>query len=411
MADSDISVFIIEELPQPGFAGSKLELRGGGLPKTGATWGGKQLVITKWYVGNPVATQQSLGSRENPSTFEGMWRRNLLEQSPAIWTDEFGNRNEVVHPHILMQLVDDIRTRGYPLRVMWTAKPSDSADVQVIREGRLTDCEFPIDRAEDIGWKMTFDWKSRGLPETLATNFRDPLASNENAALQLKINDCLVKIAALKNKLGPDQYGSTTSFGLDQLAKLASYPTDIMEGLTTQFNSILVKLSDVEQLAQQIALTPAQVADMTLSICNSTLALCNQSVLDTMNIPAEYAQVDKGTAADAARNANYLAGVTDSVTQVEIKTLEIIRALLRQKASQSPVDASGAVVGDAGDTALSNTLYKVKAGDTAISISIQFYGSPDYAGAVLKANRLSPYTVDLDVGSIIVVPTNPKAIS
>jgi hypothetical protein len=411
VADVDVSVIIIEELPVPGFSGTRLELRGGGLPKQGATWNGKHQVVTRYYVGNPVATQQSLGPREAPSTWEGAWHRNMLESSPAVWIDTDGVRQEVVHPHLLMTILDDIRFRGYGLRVTWSTKATaEGADIQIIREGRLTDVSFPVTRAEDIDWKATFDWKSRGQNAALVTNLRNPETADLVASLQLQVNAVIVATQALKNKLDPNELGSVSSFSLDQLFKLATYPQSLVDSLTNQLNVVLVNLQSLSDLVTQGAVTPAETADKMLTIARSALAVCNQTVYNFETIPLEYNTVAGSDLADVARNAKYLAGITDSINTTNDSIFAIIEAAKQAKASQSPIDSSGAVVSDASSSAAQNQLYKVKFGDTALSISAAFYGSSDYAGSILKANRLSPYTVDLAVGSILVIPANPQNI-
>src|ERR1700690_2537947 len=210
----DISVIIVEELATAGFAGTKLELRGGGLPKQGATWEGKHRVQTHFYVGNPVATQQSLGPTEGPSTWEGTWHRNMLESSPAKWTDEDGNITFITQPHILMQIMDDIRYRGYALRVTWstTAISIDGTtpeDVTIIREGRLTETSFPVTRTADIDWKATFDWKSRGQTQPF-TSIGSPDFSSGIISAQLALTNTLVAAAALKNSINPFAIGSVS---------------------------------------------------------------------------------------------------------------------------------------------------------------------------------------------------------
>lgn len=411
---ADSSVIVIEELPSPGFAGTRLELRGGGLPKIGAAWGGKHTVITRYYSGNPVATQQAIGPQEVPSSWEGVWRRNILEVSPATWTDENGISTSVVQPITLMQLLDDIRFRGYPLRVTWATalkeiQTTGDSDVQIIREGRLTDINFPVDRAEDIAWKATFTWYSRGQPAQQRTSLRNASSTDSLAGLTISVQEALVRAQALKNKINPlSQYGAASNFSLSDLDKLATYPQSLMDDLNNQFNVVLSRISDVSDAVNDALVTPAEVASKALSMANSALAVCNQFMLNMGELPSEYVSTS-GDAADVARNAKYLADTADSMWTVIEQVLDIVQQAAKAKASQSALDGQGARVGD-GSGSQDAVIYKVKRGDTPISISLFFYQSPDYGGAILQANRLPPYTINLDVGSILVIPTNPLTV-
>lgn len=407
----DSSTLIIEELPSAGFAGTRLELRGGGLPKQGATWGGKQVVVTRWYAGNPVATQQSIGSQELPSSWEGTWHRNMLESSPASWTDENGGTVSIVHPAVLMETMDGIRLRGHPLRVTWTSPSrAEGTDVQIIREGRMSQLEFPVTRIDDIDWKVTFDWYSRGNPDAQRVSLRATGLESGLVAMTIAIQELSIAVQALKNKLNPlSQYGGVGSFDLSNLSKLANYPSSLMDDITNNANVYLSKLQELTDIANTFVTSPVDAVNKALSIANSFMAYLNQTAYAISIIPVEYATIDFPNSSDVARNANFFAHTLDSLFQASDKTAKLVDAAVRAKAAQSAIDSTGAMVGRT-DTANGMVIYKVKRGDTPITISVFFYQSPDYASSILKANRLPPYTIDLDPGTILVIPTNPQAV-
>ena len=113
------SEIAIEELTatEVGLLPRKLVLRGPSLPFMGAEWATEQNVKTTFYTGNREGTQQVLGPREVPSTWQGEWRRTMLGHDPAAYFDEFGANNAIVSPHILREIVDSILIGGAKLRV------------------------------------------------------------------------------------------------------------------------------------------------------------------------------------------------------------------------------------------------------------------------------------------------------
>lgn len=130
-----------------------LRLQGQSLPYRPVSWSGKQRVITKWYGGNPEATQQVLGPIEEPTTdVKGAWRLRKLANDPAVLVEN-EQRFSLNTPELVRDAMESIGRSGQEVRVSWGG---------IIRFGRIATWKFTHHRLEDIDWEVTFDWKSRG---------------------------------------------------------------------------------------------------------------------------------------------------------------------------------------------------------------------------------------------------------
>jgi len=157
----DPSTFRIEELTG---GGHTLTLQGRALPYRPLTFESSMRAEFTWYPGNPVATVQMLGSKEETTSVNGMWKDkfigsltdNAILPAPVIPTAiakfdgvQLAGASDVV------RVVDKLRRRGQLLQVTWD---------ELIRHGILTKFKHTWLRHEDIEWDMEFTWISQGDP-------------------------------------------------------------------------------------------------------------------------------------------------------------------------------------------------------------------------------------------------------
>src|ERR1700722_1773414 len=99
----------------------RVSLIGSALPDWGASWKTSQKVVTDWYPGNgTTATQQVLGPREMPSTWEGQWRRNMMVRAPSSFGSAAQTDQPCATPATLRDFLDLVFFQGARLQVTWT---------------------------------------------------------------------------------------------------------------------------------------------------------------------------------------------------------------------------------------------------------------------------------------------------
>lgn len=146
------STFTIKELTVPKRV---VNLTGRALPYRPYKLSGTMRVETTWYPGNPEATVQILGSAEDPTTLNGMWKDVFLKNIPGQASAPFAtiNGNPIADVLDLVTQIDEIRRMGQLLEVTWD---------ETTRVGHLTSFEQTWLRREDMEWSMTFTWISQG---------------------------------------------------------------------------------------------------------------------------------------------------------------------------------------------------------------------------------------------------------
>lgn len=158
MSRSDPTDFVIEILEGP-FAGQLITLTGREMPYRSAGGGsiefsGELNVKTTWYPGNPIASQQRLGRKLNPTTINGQWKEHFIG---------------VDRPITLVERFESLRDSGVQLLVSWST---------VIRTGVLQKFVWkpgvPTGGLSDIGWEATFAWNGDGVPRPPPSAFTSP---------------------------------------------------------------------------------------------------------------------------------------------------------------------------------------------------------------------------------------------
>lgn len=148
MARSDQTQFSIQVLEGPN-SGAVLDLEGRGLPyRAGAggsiSFGRTQRTKLTWYPGNPVASQQIVGSTLMPTTINGVWKERYLGENQPI---------------SLCEAFEEFCDQGVQLRVSWET---------IVRQGIVKSFVWypgdPTGGLSDIRWECTFEWVSAGEP-------------------------------------------------------------------------------------------------------------------------------------------------------------------------------------------------------------------------------------------------------
>lgn len=431
------SLLTIEELGPagPDFKPRRIVLTGPSLPHMGAEWASELNVVTTWYPGNAVeATQQVLGPRELPSTWEGSWRRTLMGKYPPLFVDESGGEHRVVDPIVLRDAVESMMRSGVRLRVTWAVNGDESIgqqtagvitsfnpdgtkredrviqpkkraiNVQIMREGRIKTFRTPIDRHTDIRWSIEFHWMSRGGRQDKAAAVRDD--QNADAAAQALEVSVIATAAAVDVKIrsaNPLVRKSATRFTLGQLEALANAPRTLVNNLTRQLQSNVNTFKRIGDVAKTLRSQPFAVANSVVDFARNTTSIANNFLNDMGRRPAE--QISLKTKVSALlRGTNTFNRIANSVILNARRGQELdntIRAVLVSGANRGALTVRASSATRAGDII---GIHISKFGDTPQRVSTKFYGNADQGAAILRANRLPWFTPTFRPGQILIIP-------
>lgn len=398
---SDVSAVIIEELDGEH---RKVTLSGPALPFQGASWKSHQNVVTRWYPGNGAqATQQVLGPSELPSSWEGMWRRTMMARYPSTVEDS-GGVVQVTRPKTLRDVLDSIFFGGSRLRVSWITTGDEevkngkqSFRDAIVREGRCTDWEFPHDRVHDIGWKFTFEWYGRGavVQSVIATREADkpdiPAQVGQSLAdVVAKINEN--RLMAANSRIPR----SANSFSLGQLEALANYPKKLLGEFTRNLNKISSSFKQLTGIINTVRNLPFSLANGVVASLRNAKSVIHQFTDTFSRTPVELQTLSRQLR-DLTRTTEYHGRVYEAA-QLSARQLQQLESSVHR-----PTKAGG---NGAGSIKSSTTIavHIVKQGETLQTISRKYYGSPDHAVEIAKANKLPWHITNVDRGTPLVIP-------
>lgn len=401
------SEITIEEVT--GDLNRKVTLRGPTLPHKGASWGSNLRVSTTWYGGNAIeATQQILGPTEAPTTFEGFWRRTMMGKHPATYY-EAGNETKITTPFVLMGLMENICREGSRIRVTWVSSGQIDKYFSLVREGRAKTIIFTPETESDIGWKIEWEWMSRGATQQRVVSIRGTDPSDEAAQLLLDMNqladdfytDIVINTDGQKKKKGQ----GVPNLTLDQLSKLADYPNDLIKGVTRDLQRVTKQFENAVDVANKFANVPNQIQNTVTQAMENTKAIVKQHKKVSSAIPAENMSKSTGIA-DVLRNVVFSGKYVERLTGIGEKSQSVMASFLAQY-SRSGIGGGQISSQQASGTTTQNVekLYVTMAGDTPASVSIKFFETPEKALDILKSNNLPWTLTQFDPGKMLIIPT------
>lgn len=386
-------------LAELGGARRVLELVGAGLPFQGANWGRAQRVITTWFPGNGAdASQQVLGPIELPSEWNGEWSTTMLVVEPCKL--DGGN---ITRASTLRDVMEELCAAGQLLRVTWVQETAGLAR-RVVREGRLVEVDFTHARADDIGWKASFEWTGRGQRVQRVVAFRTDSTSAQVEAQAKALDDLVAKIdnASIASKDGVP--GAADSFSLGDLEAMADYPNQLMKQVSQFGKQLANRARHIGDLIRKVRGLPSELAGQLVDVATNAIAVANQFV-DAMGQPAPEALALDGKVSRMLQAASYYGDAQTAaglVVDAAVKLRE--SAIARRRAAENP-GQRGTASGE-GDVI---AVHVVREGDVLQSISQTYYGTTALAPAIARANGLAGYAVQVDVGTILVIPTIKNA--
>lgn len=416
----------------------QLILFGSALPFMGAEWAFENQVITTWYPGNPAeATQQNLGPREMPSTWQGDWRRTLLSRTPAQFIDEQGTLRQLIEPFALKDALEAIGRSGIRLRVTWSVTATTVVgrvigpggviredQPKIVREGLLKSARFPHTRHTDIQWTVEFHWASRGgkADRVVSTRQDDDLLQASNS-LNASLSATLGAINRIKS-LG-------SKFSLGKLEQLLSAPFRAINEYARKLEQGVSRIRELGMIGSRIsrafsgaldtsAITRAfnsagrllgssrqQPRNITHAISSEARALLAASISHQNaagRLPAEVGTTRQSAAA-VLRSAVYFASVADRAildARASQALVERLRQPTFQRGNAGAISARERQTSRGGDLI---AVHVVKEGDTPQRLSVRYYKNADHAADILRANKLPLHQATLTPGSLLIIPT------
>ena len=418
------SSITIEELTPAGDGWSlrKVVLVGAALPFFGAEWGFENNLKTTWYPGNPEGSQQNLGPREMPSSWEGEWNRTRMVSAPSAYIDEQGQQWQVVSPMVLRDALEAMGRDGQRLRVTWAVRGTFAGprktgsngleydgdehvlDVKLVREGRMKTLRTPIDRATDMRWTMAFEWVSRGPAGARIANARpdDADATTAADALTASLNLLQEQIDARLKTVDPTALKSASVFTLGQLESLAGTPSKLVTGLSRSVQQQVSRLKQVGDIAVKLRAQPFAIAGSVLDLAANTVAIANSFTHTMSRQPAEQRAL-KPKVATLLRSYNYFnhteLAAADCAQKAEALDAQFRRSVVNGF-GQGQLTGRDARQLRAGDIL---AVHICKAGDTPDTVSQKYYGDNHHAVDVLRGNRLPWHTPTFRQGQILVI--------
>lgn len=408
-------------------------LVGAALPLQGnASWGGKQRVITTWYPGNGAqATQQILGPTESQTQWSGEWNTNRIINTPVGFGSGLSAERTIFVADDIRAVLEDMLRGGSLLEVLWQYDPQRidvktvsktnlngtqtgaAQPVRILRRGRATEWNFQYDTGDDIKWSITWDWESRGANQQQVVEFRDGSSSTKNALTAAQ----LITEAAVTYPEGNRIFTRTASvplgaskFTLGQVQALADQVRRQVRLFSQQMNKISAAIGHVTEIINTVKNLPFEIANQAIDLSTNMIAESNRFYDAVSQKPTELYDTEQRYST-FIRAMNFAKGATDISQEVSAQGAEsqgVFRAQVQaQRASGEQGNAQPLGVRPGRQVGGTNTqaqVHVVRRGDTLISISVHYYGTPDGVADIAFANGLSIRTPTLPIGRVLIIP-------
>lgn len=351
------SSIIIEEqnLANP----RRITLRGRAMPYRGVPWGGSQETKRTYYAGNPVATLQVLGPRENDTEMEGMWKDRFLRGAVVVTSlsglgSGGGEVGQFDLAEDVVQLFHSIRRAGTLLRVQWLSET---------RFGVIKEFEADYDRAQDVRWTMSFEWIAWDDDQSLRSA-EEPIPSS---AL-LDGFDILMNAIAL----APDVARATQAVLVGTVRMIGDSVASLFALLETIDSTLDTPGAVMGAIQNELQSLDRQLTELV------------QRVLDV-----KWPRTESATAISGPTTSPWSSRQTRSSVAKQELEFERWRKTVG-RAGSNLRRASGDAVNARLERINPRTtrVVTVSQGTTLYDLSRRFYGTPDFASYLAQVNRL-----------------------
>ena len=230
----------------------KIVLRGAALPFRGMEFPTKQRVSTKYYPGNPVATQQVAGPTKPDSTWMGHWM--------DVSEGEGGARTLVLAFEYLAE-------RAIPVEVRWGGRQlPNGEDPAIVRRGIIDTFTPKYNRERDVEWTCVWAWSGDAI-QTKAPTFAGSSFTPST--------DFSVLIDQLQD--AQDETESWIDVAWDLIGTGANAMATVSDALDDVQNSIVDAIAVLEGATEalaEVAELPSEIADRVRGVCTRVVMAC-----------------------------------------------------------------------------------------------------------------------------------------
>jgi len=229
-----------------------IDLWASALPLKGMEFPGEQRISTRYYVGNPVATQQLGGPTKPPSTWMGHWMDVDLGEGGA---------------RALVLQFENLRDLGIPVEVRWGGRNlAAGEDPAVVRRGLIKKFTPKYNRLQDVEWTCEWEWRGETQQTKPPTFASDSFAtSNDFSALQ----DQLVTTQA-DTESWMDVAWGILGTGANAMLTVSDALDDVQSSIASGINLI----DGASDMLSQMASLPSNIADRVRGICARIIIAC-----------------------------------------------------------------------------------------------------------------------------------------
>ncbi len=343
--EGDLSVAILQDGQAPGV----LQLLGRAMPYRSLITGTVQRMKTRWYPGNPEATQQVIGPTLKPLSVNGKFEDRYLGDGQAA---------------ALRDMLDDICARGLSVEVtgleaLTANSASPIAGEPFRRVGLIKETEFNHLSGVDILWKLDFEWRSKG--QTTASPIAASSRISPREGFTASLGDLDLAVASWEAfRDGP----VVAAFGLPQTILVAA--ADALERIDVARDGI----SRAAGAIAAVSSIPLQEARSVISACSGAISSLGQLTAQLLALPALALEVRD----DALDLLSLRVGILENLQQLF-------------SSSATCADARDGVA----EIAIPDVIAEVTApaGTDLRDVAFKMYGDPDLWWEIAQANGIS----------------------
>lgn len=334
-------------------------LRGRAKPYRPLAFASSMRTKNTWYQGNPVSTQQVLGPELDPTTVEGKWKDRFIAGAEADGGEGAilvnNDPDAVQSADAAVALFESIRSGGNAVRVVWGSR---------VREGILVFFKADYDRQQDIAWTMEFEWHSEGQQEVRAVEIptnRDDLLNGMNS-----LDDIL-------------------GFSPEDVAQ--AFNAQLLDTIQTT-RAAVGDMFGVLRAANTVVSTPASVAGGVSAAAESI----------RLELTEEIGRLTENPVFSTPDSA-----VMFAVSPSSVMLVEAYRRTTARRAASVRCDALNL---DRQERAVPVIQVVPVPQDTSLyTLSVRYYGTPDFANFLADANDLTSKVVP--AGFQLRIPPKP----
>lgn len=221
------------------------------LPFAGVTFGTEQRMKTRYYPGNPVATQTVTGPIKTNTTITGRWMDLSLGDGAT---------------RLLIRDIEYLCERGIPVEVRWGGKPAPyGEDPPIVRQGLIKKFDPKYYRTVHAEWSLEFEWRGDAL-QTAPMTFSASLSPS---------NDLIDFADSLATAQDTTQGWMETAWSVIGRGTGAMLTIgDALDRVQNAVADATILCNGASDMLQQAAELPSSIVDRIRGMCDAVVYSC-----------------------------------------------------------------------------------------------------------------------------------------